>query len=104
MLQILDFFTSNVDLFGVYSAVTGANTGTGSINYGIYAKASGGTTNYSAYLDGNVYIGTDTPTFGGYVENAAPPYLVQPHLSDLVGDYAYVLSYNSALTIIDVQM
>ncbi len=46
------------DSYGLYAVSNGAGT-TGSKNYGIYATASGAATNYAAYLDGQVVVGTN---------------------------------------------
>ncbi|MDQ7779031.1 MAG: hypothetical protein RDV41_04905, partial [Planctomycetota bacterium] len=57
--------TGGVNAYGVYaSAVAGANQTT----YGIYATASGGTTNYAGYFNGNVYItGSITKGSGSFL-------------------------------------
>lgn len=67
------YFTASNTNTSNYGA-TGIATGISSTNYGVYASASGGTTNYSLYCAGNgVYTGTWTQSSDRKLKNNIQP-------------------------------
>ncbi|MDQ7780261.1 MAG: hypothetical protein RDV41_11240, partial [Planctomycetota bacterium] len=73
--------------YGLY----GTATGPGTANYGVYAEASGATTNWAGYFVGNVAVASGNSLALRDSDNSNNIYLKTPATGSLTADYTLVL-------------